>query len=189
MTKKPADLEEETEDLTRRTILTGRKMVVNSYVNRKHCRNRLLKEGFFLGHLKLSVKRFASTDATLRLQNEMVKIKTLLSKHANVQAQLEENNLGLEQEFRAKLKNIHRNSPQFQLQRVELDAIHRQDEVDRLTGERERALAGILESTTADALGKKIRLAKETKAALDPTVGATERENLIVEMEKSVERA
>ncbi|KAI8800296.1 hypothetical protein BJ742DRAFT_881140 [Cladochytrium replicatum] len=181
MTKKTADLEDEIEDLKmRRTVLTRRKMVVNSQFDtelqeiREHQRN------------------------IRALQNEMVKINTLLSKHANVQAQLEENNLGLEQEFRAKLK------------RAELDAIHLQDEVERLTEERERALAGILESERQLMLWeKKIQLAKETQAALDPTVGATEirdmtaeihrmklryasllkvQEKLIVEMEKSVER-
>ena len=38
------------------------------------------------------------------LQNDMVKVNQLLTKHSSVQAQLEENNLGLEIQFRNKLK-------------------------------------------------------------------------------------
>jgi chromosome segregation ATPase len=38
------------------------------------------------------------------LQNEMIKINTLVSKQSNLQAELEESNLGLEQEFRYRLK-------------------------------------------------------------------------------------
>ncbi len=69
-----------------------------------------------------------------RLQNDMLRINELLSKHANIQTKLEENNLGLELEFRGKLKE------------AELDSIRMESQVDKLQEEKEKALQGLIES-------------------------------------------
>lgn len=64
----------------------------------------------------------------------MVKINILLSKQSNIQSQLEENNLELEQEFRAKLKS------------AELESIRMDQKIDDLKSEREKALVGLIEA-------------------------------------------
>jgi hypothetical protein len=69
-----------------------------------------------------------------QLQNEMVKINTLLSKQTQVQSVLEENNLGLEQEFRARLKM------------AELESIKMETRIDELRDEKKKALDGLIEA-------------------------------------------
>jgi hypothetical protein len=64
----------------------------------------------------------------------MVKINLLLSQQSNFQSQLEENNLELEQEFRAKLKS------------AELESVRLEQKIEDINQERERALMGLLES-------------------------------------------
>lgn len=64
----------------------------------------------------------------------MVKINLLLSQQSNFQSQLEENNLELEQEFRAKLKS------------AELESVRLEQKIEDINHERERALMGLLES-------------------------------------------
>ncbi|KAJ3127462.1 Coiled-coil domain-containing protein 40 [Nowakowskiella sp. JEL0407] len=181
LTKKSAELADETQDLRMKlTVLTRRKMVVNN-------------------QFEMEVKEINQQKRTIRaLQNDMVKINALLSKHATIQSALEENNLGLEQEFRAKLKI------------AEVESVRLENMVDQLKSEKEQALQGLLEAERQMMLWeKKIQLAKETQAALDPNVGATEiremsaeihrmkiryasmmkiQEKMIQEMEKSVYR-
>lgn len=108
-----------------------------------------------------------------KLQTEMVKINQLLSRQSNMQNQLEEHNLELEQEFRARLKQ------------AEMDSYQLEEKVQTLQGEREKGLSGILEAERQIMLWeKKIQLARETQAALDPNVGATE----ITEMTAEIHR-
>ena len=58
-----------------------------------------------LGSFESEEKQIKEYQSNIRkLQNDMVKINILLSKQSSIQSQLEENNLELEQEFRAKLK-------------------------------------------------------------------------------------
>lgn len=103
----------------------------------------------------------------------MIKINTLIMKHTNVQTNLEENNFGLEQEFRGKLKE------------AELTSIHLEQEIERVKDEREQSLRGLVEAERQIMLWeKKIQLAKETRSALDPTVGASE----LREMTKEIHR-
>ena len=87
LSRQAMEINEETQGLKMRlTVLNRKKMVVNTAFEteekqiREHQRN------------------------IRKLQNDMYKINTLLSKHANMYSQLEETNLELEQEFRANLK-------------------------------------------------------------------------------------
>ncbi|KAJ3110385.1 Coiled-coil domain-containing protein 40 [Phlyctochytrium bullatum] len=181
VTKKSNELAEEMQDLKMRlAVLSRKKAVVNN-------------------QFESEVKEIREHQRNIRtLQNDMVKINTLLSKQSQVQNALEENNLGLEQEFRARLKT------------AELDSVRMETRIDELRSEKEKALQGLVEAERQIMLWeKKIQLARETQAALDPNVGATEikemsieihrmklryasmlklQEKMIAEMEKSVYR-
>ncbi|TPX67959.1 hypothetical protein SpCBS45565_g03525 [Spizellomyces sp. 'palustris'] len=181
MTKRTGEVSDETQDLRMRlTVLSRKKMVVNNAFDTE-------------------LKEIREHQRNIRqLQNDMVKINTLLTRQASVQNKLEENNLGLEQEFRAKLK------------RAELESIHMEQNLENLKAEKQRALQGLVEAERQMMLWeKKIQLARETQAALDPNVGATEikemqaeihrmklryasmlklQEKMVAEMEKSVYR-
>ena len=81
----------------------------------------------------------------------MVKINILLSKQTSMQSQLEENNLELEQEFRAKLKVINKERNMGVLKYLckktaELESIHLEQKIENLQDEREKALQGLIES-------------------------------------------
>jgi hypothetical protein len=90
-------------------------------------------------------------------------VNTLLCKHSSIQAQLEETNLDLEQDFRNKLKE------------AELKCLRIEDEIYKIKEEKEQALIAITEAERQIMLWeKKIQLGRETKDALDPNVGATE---------------
>lgn len=135
----------------------------------------------------------------------MVKLNTLLSKQNKAHGKLEESNLEIEQKFRSTLKE------------AELDSIHLELTVDKLYEEKQKALSELLEAEyfilnnrrQLMLWEKKIQLAKETQAALDPNIGAPEiremtceihrmtlryasmlklQEKMISEMEKSVYR-
>ncbi|KAJ3133055.1 Coiled-coil domain-containing protein 40 [Physocladia obscura] len=179
--KKSHSLQEEMSDLKMRlAVLCRKKAVVNN-------------------QFELEEKEIREHQRNIRgLQNDMVKINTLLSKQSQVQSVLEENNIGLEQEFRARLKI------------AELDSVRIEAKIDELRDEKKRALQGLVEAERQLMLWeKKIQLAKETQAALDPNIGATEiremsieihrmrlryasmlklQEHMISEMEKSVYR-
>jgi chromosome segregation ATPase len=80
-------------------------------------------------------KQIKAHQANIRkLQNDMVKINLLLSKQSNIQSQLEENNLELEQEFRAKLRSS------------ELESIRMEQKIENLKTEKEQALQGLIEA-------------------------------------------
>ena len=64
----------------------------------------------------------------------MVKINTLLSRQSQVQSVLEENNLGLEQEFRVRLKT------------AELESVRMENRIEELREEKKRALQGLVEA-------------------------------------------
>jgi coiled-coil domain-containing protein 40 len=64
----------------------------------------------------------------------MVKINTLLTKQTKIQSVLEENNLGLEQEFRGRLKQ------------AELESIRIENRIDELRNEKKKALDGLIEA-------------------------------------------
>ncbi|KAI8622572.1 hypothetical protein BC830DRAFT_1088809 [Chytriomyces sp. MP71] len=179
--KKSNALQEEMSDLKMRlAVLSRKKAVVNN-------------------QFEMEIKEIREHQRSIRgLQNDMVKINTLLSKQSQVQSVLEENNIGLEQEFRARLKI------------AELDSLRIEARIDELRDEKKRALQGLVEAERQLMLWeKKIQLAKETQAALDPNIGATEiremsveihrmklryasmlklQERMIAEMEKSVYR-
>ncbi|KAI9328619.1 hypothetical protein BDR26DRAFT_808293 [Obelidium mucronatum] len=179
--KKSNALQEEMSDLKMRlAVLSRKKAVVNN-------------------QFETELKEIRDHQRSIRgLQNDMVKINTLLSKQTQIQSVLEENNIGLEQEFRARLKI------------AELDSIRIETRIDELRDEKKRALQGLVEAERQLMLWeKKIQLAKETQAALDPNIGATEiremsveihrmklryssmlklQERMIAEMEKSVYR-
>ncbi|KND03997.1 uncharacterized protein SPPG_01445 [Spizellomyces punctatus DAOM BR117] len=181
MTKRTGEVSDETQDLRMRlTVLSRKKMVVNNAFDTE-------------------LKEIREHQRNIRqLQNDMVKINTLLTRQASVQNKLEENNLGLEQEFRAKLKH------------AELESIQMEQNLENLKSEKQRALQGLVEAERQMMLWeKKIQLARETQAALDPNVGATEikemqaeihrmklryasmlklQEKMVAEMEKSVYR-
>ncbi|KAJ3200819.1 Coiled-coil domain-containing protein 40 [Entophlyctis luteolus] len=179
--KKSNCLQEEMTDLKMRlAVLSRKKAVVNNQFD-------------------MELKEIREHQRNIRgLQNDMIKINSLLSKQTQVQSVLEENNIGLEQEFRARLKT------------AELDSIRIESKIDELRDEKKRALEGLVEAERQLMLWeKKIQLAKETQAALDPNIGATEiremsieihrmklryasmlklQERMIAEMEKSVFR-
>ncbi|KAL2912923.1 Coiled-coil domain-containing protein 40 [Polyrhizophydium stewartii] len=181
MTKRSVEITDETQNLKMRlTVLNRKKMVVNNAFETEE-------------------KEIREHNRNIRqLQNDMVKINTLLSKQSNIHSQLEETNLELEQEFRARLKQ------------AELESIQMERQLDDLKSEKARALTGLIEAERQMMLWeKKIQLAKETQAALDPNIGATEiremgleihrmklryasmlklQEKMISEMEKSVYR-
>ncbi|KAJ3049688.1 Coiled-coil domain-containing protein 40 [Rhizophlyctis rosea] len=156
MSKKSQDVADETQDLRMRlTVLTRKKMVVNNA-------------------FETECKEIRDHQRNIRqLQHDMVKINTLLSRQSVVQNKLEENNLGLEVEFRAKLKE------------AELESVRMEHQVEDLRTEKSRALQGLIEAERQMMLWeKKIQLARETQAALDPNIGATE----IKEMEAEIHR-
>ncbi|KAI9201921.1 uncharacterized protein BJ171DRAFT_569980 [Polychytrium aggregatum] len=185
MSKQSAELIDETQDLKMKmTVLSRKKMVVNNQFETEEKAIREHKRN--IGHL----------------QNEQVKVNILLSKQAHIQSLLEESTLDLEQEFRANLKAGSLEA--------ELESIRLEKKADDLVVERDKALQGLVEAERQMMLWeKKIQLAKETKAALDPNIGATEikemgieihrmklryasmlklQEKMIAEMEKSVFR-
>ncbi|KAI8833737.1 hypothetical protein BC829DRAFT_422442 [Chytridium lagenaria] len=156
VTKKSGELAEETSDLKMRlAVLSRKKAVVNN-------------------QFETELKEIRDHQRNIRaLQNDMVKINTLLSKQSQVQSALEENNLGLEQEFRARLKT------------AELDSIRMETRIDELRAEKEKALQGLVEAERQIMLWeKKIQLAKETQAALDPNIGATEIKEMAIEIHR-----
>ncbi|KAJ3014618.1 Coiled-coil domain-containing protein 40 [Thoreauomyces humboldtii] len=181
LTKRTGEVADVTQELRMQlTVLNRKKMVVNSAFDTE-------------------LKEIREHQRNIRqLQHDMVKINTLLTRHAVVQNKLEENNLDLEQEFRAKLKD------------AELESLHLEQNVIDLKSEKQRALQGLIEAERQMMLWeKKIQLARETQAALDPNIGATEiremeaeihrmrlrhasmlklQEKMIAEMEKSVYR-
>ncbi|KAJ1511123.1 Coiled-coil domain-containing protein 40 [Coelomomyces lativittatus] len=107
------------------------------------------------------------------LQNEMTKINGLLSKQMSVQTQLEENNLGLEQEFRYRLKE------------AELASLRLEQKVRDLKAEKEQAFLDLMDAERQIMLWeKKIQLAKETREALDPNIGAQEIKDMKMEIHR-----
>ncbi|KAK5668593.1 hypothetical protein BDV3_003240 [Batrachochytrium dendrobatidis] len=181
MTKTSLEITDETQSLKmKQTVLSRKKLVVN---------NTFESEEKEICEHNRNIKQ---------LQNDMIKINILLSKQTNIHGKLEEANLELEQEFRFKLKQ------------AELKSIQMEHVLDGLKNEKSQALTGLIEAERQMMLWeKKIQLAKETQAALDPNVGATEiremgleihrmklryssmlklQEKMIGEMEKSVYR-
>lgn len=69
-----------------------------------------------------------------KLQTEMTKINSLLSKHSIVQSQLEEHNLGLELEFRSRLKTS------------ELESLQLEQRIESVKEEKERAMNGLVDA-------------------------------------------
>lgn len=117
LNKRSTELAESTQDSKMRlTILNRKKMMVNTMFEtqeeeiRKHKRN------------------------IRKLQNDMIKINGLLTGQANQQTQLEENNLTLEIEFRAKLKT------------AEIESIHMEERIEKAKEEKAKALDGIIEA-------------------------------------------
>ncbi|KAI9221062.1 hypothetical protein BC828DRAFT_382016 [Blastocladiella britannica] len=180
-TKKASELAEQISTLKmRHTILTRKRAMINQEFDNE----------------EQEIKRHSRQIKAL--QNEMIKMNTLISKQSNFQAVLGESTLGLEHEFRYRLKE------------AELEAVRLEQQVRNLKSEKDRALSGLLDIEQQIMLWeKKIQLAKETREALDPNIGAQEiqemtaeihrmelrlanlqsvQEKLITEMEKAVTR-
>ncbi|KAJ2998812.1 Coiled-coil domain-containing protein 40 [Globomyces sp. JEL0801] len=100
----------------RLTVLNRKKMVVN---NAFETEEKQIKEH----HRNIR-----------QLQNEMIKVNTLLNKQSNLYGRLEESNLEMEMKFRNKLKD------------AELDSIHMENQLEKLKAEKEEALVGLIES-------------------------------------------
>ena len=156
LAKKMSENSEEMQDLKmKQAILSRKKMVVN---NAFETEEKEIKE---------------HSNNIRKLQNEMVKINILLSKQSTIQSQLEEGNLELEQEFRAKLKS------------AELESLRMETKISDLKSDKEKALGALVESERQIMLWeKKIQLAKETQAALDPNIGATEIKEMTLEIHR-----
>ncbi|TPX33878.1 hypothetical protein SmJEL517_g03351 [Synchytrium microbalum] len=113
-----------------------------------------------------------------QLQADMVKINTLAAKQSTIKSKIEESNLLLEQDFRAKLKD------------AELDSVRLEQAIEDSKAERERALQGLVEAERQIMLWqKKIQLAKETQSALDPEEGASEIREMTAEIHRMRLRA
>eukprot|EP00833_Pecoramyces_ruminatium_P005052 jgi/Orpsp1_1/1179084/evm.model.c7180000067861.1 len=87
LSKKNAEMSEEIQDLKMRsTILDRKRIIINSKIETEE-------------------KEIKEHDRNInQLRHDMVKINTLISKNVDVQSKLVENNLDLENEFKAKLK-------------------------------------------------------------------------------------
>ncbi|ORX78919.1 hypothetical protein BCR32DRAFT_281838 [Anaeromyces robustus] len=181
LTKKNSKMSEEIQDLKMRsTILDRKRIIINSKIENEE-------------------KEIKEHDRNInQLQHDMVKINTLISKNVDVQSKLVENNLDLENEFKAKLKESS------------INLLRLEEKLDSLKSEKEKAVNGLIETERQMMLWeKKIQLTKETQAALDPNIGSTEirdmkleihrmklrlkgllrlQEKMIVEMEKAVYR-
>ncbi|KAJ3331018.1 Coiled-coil domain-containing protein 40, partial [Blyttiomyces sp. JEL0837] len=156
ISKKSGELQEGTAELKMKlAVLSRKKAVVNT-------------------QFETESKEIREHQRNIRgLQNDMIKINTLLSKQSHLQSVLQENNLGLEQEFRARLKH------------AELESIRSENRIEELRDEKKKALQGLVEAERQLMLWeKKIQLAKETQAALDPNIGATEIREMAVEIHR-----
>ena len=132
------------------------------------------------------------------LQNDMIKLNRLVAKNTGVEKELEEGNLLLANEFVSRLKEAEKESMQLE------------SALENTKEEKKRILGSLVEAERQIMLWeKKIQLAKETAATLDPEVGAAEirsmkneihrmklrfsqlekvQEKMIKEMEKSIYR-
>eukprot|EP01136_Pigoraptor_vietnamica_P005327 Opistho-1_new@36781 len=141
----------------------------------------------------------AEYDRNIRgLQADLVRLNRVIQKNANTRDALTENMADIESEFASKLKE------------AELDAIRLEEGAEGIREERQRMEASLIEAERQIMLWEqKLQLAKETRAAIDPNVGAQEiqlmrseihrmtlryeqlqrqQEKMIQEMEKSIER-
>ncbi|KAJ1563005.1 Coiled-coil domain-containing protein 40 [Cladochytrium tenue] len=156
MSKKSGELQESTSELRLRlAVLSRKKALLNT-------------------QFESESKEIREHQRNIRnLQNGMVKINTLLSKQSRIQTVLAENNLGLEQEFRGRLKE------------AELESLHTEARIEELREEKRKTLDSLVETERQLMLWeKKIQLAKETQAALDPNVGATEMKEMSIEIHR-----
>jgi chromosome segregation ATPase len=117
MSKRANEVTDEIQTLRMRlTVLNRKKMVVNSAFENEEKEQRELKR-------------------TIRhLQNEMVKVNTILSQQHNIYEKLQESNLEMETKFRNKLKD------------AELDSIQLEANLDQLKKDKEVALQEIVEA-------------------------------------------
>ncbi|KXS16411.1 hypothetical protein M427DRAFT_494913 [Gonapodya prolifera JEL478] len=98
-----------------------------------------------------------------QLQQTLVRINTLISQQAVQQSRLEEANLGLENEYRGRLRD------------AEDEAVRLEEAYERLVTEKEKAEEGFLDLERQILLWeKKIQIVKETADALDPNVGSAD---------------
>lgn len=117
ISKKAVEYTDEIQNLRMRlTVLNRKKMVVNNAFETEE-------------------KQIREHNRNIRqLQNEMIKINTILSKQSNIFEKLEETNLEMEHKFRHKLKD------------AELESITLEGQLEKLKEEKEEALIGLLES-------------------------------------------
>ncbi|XP_077980301.1 coiled-coil domain-containing protein 40-like [Glandiceps talaboti] len=97
------------------------------------------------------------------MQNDMIKLNTLLTKEGKIKQDLEQGNVLVENEFMQSLRE------------AEHESIHMQTTVEELTEEKERLLNSLVEAERQIMLWeKKTQLAREAKAAVDSEVGQGE---------------
>lgn len=107
------------------------------------------------------------------LEHQMRQLNTLIVKQRGNENQLQELTTGLEQQLRQRLKD------------AELEILRLDTQISETQAAKEQAVENLVEAERQVMLwDKKIQLAKETREALDPTVGANE----IQEMTKEIHR-
>jgi coiled-coil domain-containing protein 40 len=117
MSRKGVEITDEIQTLRMRlAVLNRKKMVVNSQ---------------FVSEEK-DIKEHARN--IRHLQNEMVKVNTILSKQSKLYEKLEESNLEMENKFRSKLKD------------AELESVHMEGQLEELAHEKEQSLQQIIEA-------------------------------------------
>ncbi|KAJ3307214.1 Coiled-coil domain-containing protein 40 [Kappamyces sp. JEL0829] len=117
ISKKAVEHTDDIQNLRMRlTVLNRKKMVVNNAFETEE-------------------KQIKEHNRNIRqLQNEMIKVNTILSKQSSIYERLEESNLEMEQKFRNKLKD------------AELESIELEAQLEKLKDEKEEALQGLIES-------------------------------------------
>eukprot|EP01116_Phalansterium_solitarium_P022051 TRINITY_DN713_c0_g1_i3.p1 TRINITY_DN713_c0_g1~~TRINITY_DN713_c0_g1_i3.p1 ORF type:complete len:520 (+),score=249.47 TRINITY_DN713_c0_g1_i3:1687-3246(+) len=116
------------------------------------------------GSFESHEKEIADIDNSIRmLQTDMQKLNGLIAKNTKLRDFLLEGNMDLENEFFSQLKDAERS------------AIVLEQRIDNIRDEKQAILQDIIEAERLYLLWhKKYQLAKETQAALDPSVGAAD---------------
>lgn len=129
---------------------------------------RLVKD---LNNLKHEVKNQYNSNSDM--QKDIAKLNSLISANQQQEGALQNENYVLEMESVEELKEMERES------------LGLQGSIDEIKREKERMLDEIMETERQALLWeKKIQLDKETKAALDPTIGQAETQS----MEREIHR-
>ncbi|RKP03553.1 hypothetical protein CXG81DRAFT_9365 [Caulochytrium protostelioides] len=154
LTKRASELRDENQDTRLKiNLLTRKRIQIDQTFSKEEALTRSLKK---------------SLNA---LHTEMTRLNTLIHTEGKHGEAVRESTLNLQQEFRGKLQDAERASIQLEQRIADLQA------------EKERTLSDLLYAERQILLWeKKIQLAKETQAALDPDVGAAEMKEMKAEI-------